>query len=78
MSEMALTAGICKTATEEPAFIGKRENVGLGDMGQGVDHNYLYNKYIYIFLCLFKGHFSNVYSNIYYFKRKCQINKIMK
>ena len=47
MSEMALTAGICKTATEEPAFIGKRENVGLGDMGQGVDHNYLYNKYIY-------------------------------
>lgn len=37
MSEMALTAGICKTATEEPAFIGKRENVGLGDNGQGVD-----------------------------------------
>ena len=49
MSEMALTAGICKTATEEPAFIGKRENVGLGDMGQGVDHNYLYNKYLYFF-----------------------------
>ena len=48
MSEMALTAGICKTATEEPAFIGKRENVGLGDMGQGVDHNYLYNKYIFL------------------------------
>ena len=52
MSEMALTAGICKTATEEPAFIGKRENVGLGDMGQGVDHNYLYNKYIFFYVYL--------------------------
>lgn len=34
---MALTAGICKTATEEPALLANVKTLDLGDNGQGVD-----------------------------------------